>query len=163
MIWQLPYVTSKQNLFCKLMTFNRFVSFGLVSFFCLSLAPAARAQAVSELRESRESTEISESNATSSELSTPSQTTEWSEMAYLKDGFLQGCVGEEQLSGEQSTIKHNYCQCAFDAYSERYSPYQFLQINTLATQIGEDGISLVNLMMDLELKGCSESTGFARG
>jgi hypothetical protein len=84
----------------------------------------------------------------------------WADFAEVKDGFMQGCIGTETLAEEAATTKQNYCQCAFEAYSNRYSPQQFLQINTLANRAEEDGPTLVNLMMAPELNSCAEKTGF---
>jgi hypothetical protein len=73
---------------------------------------------------------------------------------------LQGCIDEEPSAVSERRTKRNFCQCAFSAYSGRFSPYQFMQVNALASQIGEDGILLVNMMMTHEMKACSEETGF---
>jgi hypothetical protein len=85
---------------------------------------------------------------------------DWSGFPEIKDGFMQGCVGADSLAAEQATTKQSYCQCAFESYSGRFSPQEFLQINTLVSRIGEDGPLMVNLMMSPELNGCSEKTGY---
>jgi hypothetical protein len=85
---------------------------------------------------------------------------DWSGFPEIKDGFMQGCVGAEPLAAEQATTKQNYCQCAFESYSGRFSPQEFLQINTLVSRIEEDGLLMVSLMMRPELDSCSEKTGY---
>jgi len=84
----------------------------------------------------------------------------WSEVPEIKEGFLAACVGEGLLPTDQANTKRNYCECAFDVYAERYTPQHFLQINSLATKLGPEGPSLVNLMMAAELNICADTTGF---
>jgi hypothetical protein len=94
------------------------------------------------------------------ELTEISNNEDWAGFPEIKDGFMQGCVGTESLAAEQATTKQNYCQCAFESYSGRFSPQEFLQINTLVSRIGEDGPLMVNLMMSPELGSCSDKTGY---
>ena len=136
-----------------------FVSGCLVSTIFLLTAPVSIAQAHRENAveaEMRLASELAESDATPA----IERTTEWPDAASIKDSFLQGCIDEEPRAALERRTKRNFCQCAFSAYSGRFSPYQFMQVNALASQIGEDGILLVNLMMTHEMKVCSEETGF---
>ncbi len=84
----------------------------------------------------------------------------WVDFPEIEAGFMEGCVGTETLAAGQATTKQSYCQCAFEAYSGRFSPQQFLQINALANRAEEDGPLLVNLMMAPELESCSATTGY---
>jgi hypothetical protein len=84
---------------------------------------------------------------------------QWADAEDIKSGFLEGCVGTEELA-EAAATKQAYCQCAFEAYSGRYSPLQFRQINALASRMEADGPVLVNLLMLPELNRCSAETGF---
>ena len=136
-----------------------FVSGCLVGTIFLLTAPVSTAQTHRENAveaEIRLASELAES-ATTSDIE---RTTEWSDATNIKDSFLQGCISEEPRAALERRTKRNFCQCAFSAYSGRFSPYQFVQVNALASQIGEDGILLVNLMMTHEMKVCSEETGF---
>ena len=141
--------------------FRGFVISGcLASTFCLLLASPSTAHMAN--KEATEETEITSDTDLAEPIEEFSieQTTEWTEAANLEAGFLQGCNGEAPTTLLARRIKRDFCQCAFSAYSERYSPYQFAQINTLASQIGESGIALVNLMMTNGIQDCSEETGF---
>lgn len=139
------------------------VSGCVASIFCLSLTPASIAQTEVQTETSETVAEAVESSSAATDPTeefTIEKTTEWPEAISLKEGFTQGCMGEEPTSLFERRTKRNFCECAFEAYSERYSPYQFMQINALATQIGEDGILLVNLMMGNNMNACAEETGF---
>lgn len=91
---------------------------------------------------------------------TPAEGDRWENFPQIQTGFMQGCLGSEELAEAQAETKRNYCECAFDAYSGRFSPQQFRQIDALATRIGEDGPLLVSVMMAPELGSCSEKTGY---
>ena len=140
------------------MNFKRFLSLGFVSasFLCLALPVKAQIAADMAVERNQEAVEspISEKQAPSIEMA------EWSDSNDIKEGFIQGCMGNETLDADLAETKENYCQCAFDEYANRYTPYQFLQINTLANRIGEEGLLLVNLMMGREMNSCAEKTGF---
>ena len=140
------------------MNFNRTLSLCFASVSLLFLVPSANAQIAAE-RAAEKATEMAGSTA-SIEAVTAIETADWSEANDIKVGFMQGCIGSESTDSDTVETKQNYCQCAFSEYSERYTPYQFLQINTLATRIGEDGPLLVNLMMGREMNNCAEKTGF---
>jgi hypothetical protein len=85
---------------------------------------------------------------------------QWEDVPQIQEGFMKGCVGTETLDEAAATTKQNYCQCAFESYSGRYSPLQFQQIEAVASRLGEEGPLLVSVMMAPELDGCSTTTGF---
>jgi hypothetical protein len=93
----------------------------------------------------------------------PNQTpvsNDWKDFGVIEQGFMQGCVGKQLLPAAQGKIKKDFCQCAFLGYRNRYSPQVFMQMNNLAVKIGQDGPTLVSLMMKPELDTCIERTGF---
>jgi hypothetical protein len=92
--------------------------------------------------------------------STPQISNDWKDFSSIEQGFMQGCVGKQSLPTAQSKIKKDFCQCAFLGYKNRYTPQVFIQMNSLAVKIGQDGPTLVSLMMKPELDTCSMRTGF---
>lgn len=119
----------------------------------LAVTPMVRAQTVLT------SIDSPESAAEGTERFAEDSVTEWSDLPEIKSGFIQGCVGEvAQLTEQQAAIKENYCQCAFEAYSSRYTPQQVLQVNAISSQIGENGLALVNLIMAPDLNSCASLT-----
>lgn len=90
----------------------------------------------------------------------PAIPTDWSKIPKTETEFMQGCVGQQNLSAAQRNIKQDFCQCAFSAYKARYTPQLFSQINGLAIKVGQDGPRLVNLMMKPELDRCSTQTNY---
>lgn len=90
----------------------------------------------------------------------PTVVNDWSKNAKTEAEFMQGCVGQQSLSPAQRKAKENFCKCAFNAYKARYTPQMFFQINGLASQVGQDGPRLVNLMMKPELDRCSAQTNY---
>lgn len=122
----------------------------------LLFAPAINAQTLLESLRSTDAT-AEEIEPTLEE----STVEKWSDIPEIKSGFMQGCVGEvDQLTEQQAIVKENYCQCAFEAYSSRYTPQQVLQVNALSSEIGENGLVLVNLMMAPDLNSCADSTNY---
>ncbi|MEH1767384.1 hypothetical protein [Nostoc sp.] len=90
----------------------------------------------------------------------PVRVNDWSQTPNTEKEFMQGCVGQQNLQPNQRTTKQSFCQCALNAYKTRYNPQLFSQINALATQVGQDGPRLVNLMMKPELDRCSAQTNY---
>jgi hypothetical protein len=88
------------------------------------------------------------------------QAGDWSKFPKTETEFMQGCVGQKNLQPSQRRAKQSFCQCAFNAYKTRYTPQTFSQINVLATQVGQNGPRLVNLMMKPELNSCSNQTNY---
>lgn len=84
---------------------------------------------------------------------------EWSDLPF-ETQFVQGCVQGEDIGAEAFEKKKQYCQCAFDAYKNRYTPMEFMQINALAVSLGENGPHLVSLMLKPELEQCSVNSGY---
>ena len=90
----------------------------------------------------------------------PSISTNWKDFPNIEAGFMQGCIGKQALLPEQKKIKQSFCQCAFTAYKTRYTPQTFMQINSLVVKIGQDGTSLLGLMMQPEVNMCFSQTGY---
>jgi len=90
----------------------------------------------------------------------PSISTNWKDFPNIEAGFMQGCIGKQALLPNQKKIKQEFCQCAFTAYKTRYTPQTFMQINTLVVKIGQDGTSLLGLMMQPEVNMCFSQTGY---
>jgi hypothetical protein len=92
---------------------------------------------------------------------TPAATSNnWKDFPDIGTGFMQGCIGEQVLPAAQKKIRQNFCQCAFTSYKNRYTPKVFMQMNSLAVQIGPNGPLLVSLMMKPEVDRCSVQTGY---
>lgn len=87
---------------------------------------------------------------------------DWSKFPAVEKQFMNGCTGEKNLSNERENNKIRFCRCVFNFYKARYTPQLFAQINALAVKLGQDGPRLVNMMMEPELKQCSEITNFTR-
>lgn len=85
---------------------------------------------------------------------------DWKDYGNIEQGFMQGCIGKQLLPAAKKKIKQEFCQCAFLSYKNRYAPQTFIQINTLAVDIGEKGPALVNLIMRPEMDVCITRTGF---
>jgi hypothetical protein len=85
---------------------------------------------------------------------------DWSKFARTESEFMQGCVGQKAEQASRQKIKQSFCQCAFNSYKNRYTPQQFTLINNVASQIGQNGPVLVNLMMRPELDRCSAQTNY---
>ncbi|MDX2256669.1 MAG: hypothetical protein NW214_14240 [Pseudanabaenaceae cyanobacterium bins.39] len=86
--------------------------------------------------------------------------TDWKDFSNIEQGFMQGCMGRQLLPNAQRTVKQNFCKCAFESYKKRYNPQVFMQINSVAVNIGDKGPALVNLMMKPEMDACMAETGF---
>lgn len=82
----------------------------------------------------------------------------WSDFPFEAQ-FIQGCVQGETLGEDPLEKKQQYCQCAFETYQSRYTPVEFMQINALAVNLGENGPHLVSLMLKPELEQCSANSG----
>lgn len=165
----LSNLSISSSLTCNYWARNGAITPGFISSFisglisgCLVSAVFLPSSAIATQTQGEETVEtiILASEVEPAATSTIERTTEWPDATSIKDSFLQGCIGEEPTAFLERRTKRNFCQCAFSAYSSRLSPYQFVQVNSLASQIGEDGISLVSLMMTNEMKACSEETGF---
>ena len=92
----------------------------------------------------------------------PPLSTNWADFPNLEKGFMDSCMGQTQLPASQRVTKSNFCQCAMNAYKNRYTPELFLKINALANQGGQPAILLTGLMMEPELNTCAVRTGFNR-
>lgn len=84
----------------------------------------------------------------------------WKDYSNIEAGFMQGCLGKQALLPAQKRVKQSFCQCAFTAYKTRYTPQTFMQINSLVVKIGQDGTSLLGLMMQPEVEACFTETGY---
>ena len=87
---------------------------------------------------------------------------DWSKFPDVEKQFMSGCTGEKNLSNDRENNKIRFCRCVFSFYKARYTPQLFSQINALAVNLGQDGPRLVNMMMEPELRQCSEITNFTR-
>lgn len=83
----------------------------------------------------------------------------WSEFPFEAQ-FVQGCVQGNNVGAEAFEKKQQYCHCAFETYESRYTPIEFMQINALAVDLGENGPHLVSLMLKPELEQCSTDSGY---
>ena len=82
----------------------------------------------------------------------------WSDFPFEAQ-FKQGCLQGETIGTDAFEKKQQYCQCAFETYQSRYTPTEFMQINALAVNLGENGPHLVSLMLKPELEQCSVDSG----
>ena len=70
----------------------------------------------------------------------------------FRDGFLQGCKTGKTAGVRNQT---NYCTCLANSYQARYDGRSLAMISQLAKNIGQNGATLVNLMMAPEAKACA--------
>ncbi|MFL0791086.1 MAG: hypothetical protein AB8E87_12805 [Prochlorococcus sp.] len=70
----------------------------------------------------------------------------------FRDGFLQGCK-----TGKTPGVRHqtNYCTCLANSYEARYNGRSLAGISQLAKTLGQNGATLINLMMAPEAKACA--------
>lgn len=86
----------------------------------------------------------------------------WTDFPVVAAQFQEGCLGTETLTPEQTQAKENFCQCIWQEYQIRYTPTTFAKINTLVSQLGSDGLTLVNIMLEPELNSCARITDYVR-
>lgn len=73
-------------------------------------------------------------------------------MKEFGDGFMKGC-----LQGKTPSIRNqsNYCTCLNKSYQSRYDGRTLNTISQLAGRLGNQGPTLVNIMMSPEAKSCA--------
>jgi hypothetical protein len=69
----------------------------------------------------------------------------------FRSGYLRGCQGSA-ISGVRN--KTQYCTCLADAYNGRYNGATLAAISQFAASAGNNGATLVNLMMQPETQRC---------
>ncbi|QNI74329.1 hypothetical protein [Synechococcus sp. NOUM97013] len=70
----------------------------------------------------------------------------------FREAFESGC-NQGQTPGVKSQKK--YCTCLANSYQARYSGVELSAISQLAGQTGQQGSTLVNIMMSPEARACS--------
>ena len=70
----------------------------------------------------------------------------------FRDGFERGC---NQGKTEGVSNQKGYCTCMANSFQSRYTGLELSAISQAATTLGENGPSLINLMMAPEAKSCN--------
>lgn len=83
----------------------------------------------------------------------------WKDLPF-EEQFIEGCTQGEAFGTAEFEMKQQYCSCAFQTYKSRYTPNEFMQINSVAISLGEHGPHLVSLMLKPELEQCSSESGY---
>ena len=71
----------------------------------------------------------------------------------FKEGFEQGC-NQRKKSGVEN--QRGYCRCMANAYGKRYSGQELAAISNSIAVLGDNGPTIINLMMAPETRACSE-------
>ena len=69
----------------------------------------------------------------------------------FRDGFERGC---NQGKTEGVTNQKGYCTCMANSFQSRYSGQELSAISQAANVLGENGPTVINLMMAPEAKAC---------
>ena len=70
----------------------------------------------------------------------------------FRQNFVRGC-NQGKTPGVEN--QKGYCACLANSYQARYTGTQLSAISQLASQAGDGGSTLVNIMMAPEAKTCS--------
>ena len=70
----------------------------------------------------------------------------------FRDGFERGC---NQGKTEGVSNQKGYCTCMANSFQSRYTGLELSAISQAATTLGENGPSIINLMMAPEAKSCN--------
>nr|WP_137006772.1 hypothetical protein [Synechococcus sp. UW106] len=70
----------------------------------------------------------------------------------FRDGFERGC---NQGKTEEVSNQRRYCNCMANSFQSRYTGKELSAISQAATGLGDNGPSIVNLMMTPEARACN--------
>ena len=70
----------------------------------------------------------------------------------FRDGFERGC---NQGKTEGVSNQRRYCNCMANSFQNRYTGKELSAISQAATGLGNNGPSIVNLMMAPEARACN--------
>ena len=71
----------------------------------------------------------------------------------FRNGFERGC---NQGSTPDVSNQKGYCTCMANSFQSRYSGQELSAISQYANKLGQQGTSIINLMMAPEAKACTE-------
>ena len=71
----------------------------------------------------------------------------------FRNGFERGC---NQGSTPGVSNQKGYCTCMANSFQSRYSGQELSAISQYANKLGQQGTSIINLMMAPEAKACTE-------